>query len=236
MTTIYLPTMFGDVRLESDDNPKRTKLITGKLSPLEERAVRSILGKSGDYGKRLLGGTIENKEMLIDMDINTAHVIAAKALRSGKPRITAIKLEVTSEVVESEEGKVPEKGVAAAVTTEVPNRGCPIPVFVAREIKATNVLKVFLSPAQLADFSDVGAIVVIGGDSGDRYRVSHRNSEITERAGHLVFNLDRKRGICNEITSLPPSEEVLALMLALRFKERVWLSNDGVYYPPLDIQ
>jgi hypothetical protein len=127
----------------------------------------------------------------------------------------------------------PEKGIpeGKSITTPIPKRGCPPPEFAPREVRANKVMREFLTPTQIADFDHAGAVVVVGGESGRRYRVCHRNSRLLRTENGLTFqlvtDLSNGYGVCCEITDLPPSEELLAIVLALTCREREWVSDVG---------
>ncbi len=122
---------------------------------------------------------------------------------------------------------LPKKEPAAAATVAVPARGCPQPDFEKVEIRATRVLKEFLSPQQLEDFERYQAFMVIGADTGHRYRVASRHASgyqatyadgsgaLTAR-GHQFFDLDERRSYCVHDWDVPAPEEMLAIMLAVQ--------------------
>lgn len=122
----------------------------------------------------------------------------------------------------------------AAATVAQPNVGCPVPEFPERPVdaRAARVLEGFLSPEQLADWRDQRAVLVQGADTGCRYLVCDRECPSTIRATaarlrpppsnplgresfRQLFDLDRQRPICVHDWTVPPAEEVLALLLCL---------------------
>jgi hypothetical protein len=221
----YIPSAFGDMKLERVDD-KKTKLVTGKLSPLEEKACRELLVKYSvkDDPNPWTPSVKEFEDKTFDLSckIEKARDFVVKHLRPTGKLLTAFKLSAEAEVQEAPDGKVPE-AAKVAVTTEVPKRGCPMSLIEEREVKATEVLRIFLSPTQLADFEEQGACGVVGGDTGTHYMVAHRYSRVAIREHGLVKNLDTGVPVCSELTLLPPAEEMLALVLALQFREEEWL-------------
>lgn len=151
-----------------------------------------------------------------------------RVLKRGEPTLQVVRfgggrLEESDSLAEAEAA-----GATVAVATEVPKRGCPMPVFDPTreaEIRATRVLEAFMTPVQTADFNRLQAVGVRGADTGRRYVISHRFSRMASRRG-IVFDLDRRRRCCVEPSQLRPAEEVLALMicLQLRNREREWLA------------
>jgi hypothetical protein len=234
-TTIFFPTTFGDIRLEGQGNG--TILRTTKLSGLEEKAVRSLLkdyAAETDRTERaklamLPLDRIEESAFALALKWDKAHRAAMKALKPGRDTITAYKLEMVgaqpSAIQLAATGKPPEGTVA--VTTEAPPKGCPMRASEVREVRADRVLREFLTALQVRDLDARGAVAVAGGDTGHVYRVAHRHSALACSSGNLVTDLTTGRRYCSEVTLLPPSEELLALMLVLRFRERRWIRGQA---------
>jgi hypothetical protein len=229
---IYIPTVFGDVNIHPgrDDAKGVTEVQTTKLTPTEKKAVIGLLNK---YTVNADPKDLEDKTFHIGENFAVVHSYLVKQLKAGKKTVTAAKLVDGSliEVHDEEQlRKLGESGKAKAVTTtSTPARGCPMPRFEPREIRASRVLQEFLNPVQLQDFANYGAFVVFGGDSGHRFRITHRFSRLFENPDERWFvkDLDENRGYCSHITELPPSEEMLALMIAIAFKENWWLHERG---------
>jgi len=176
--------------------------------------------------------------------IEKIHAHLVKLLKKNQPTITAVKLsDGTLSEIRDPAAAIP---AGRSVTTPIPKRGCPPPEFAPREVRANRVMREFLTPTQLEDFDHAGAVVVVGGETGHRYRVCHRNSRLLYTNGtglnfNLVMDLETGRGICCEITDLPPSEELLAIVLALSLREREWASevsphNMGMIPAPAGIE
>jgi len=213
---IFIPSYYGDVSLEqSSETLKSTVLKVTNLSADELVIVKAILKKfrvkepEGAWPK-----TIE-----IPADLPKVHAVLVKNLKKHKPTITAVKLAGGKlEEVQSMKNLVsasdPER---EAVTVTPPVRGCPMPIFDAMKeaaIRATEVLYRFIGPNQRRDFERHHSFVTIGGATGTRYQVSHRDSRVAAEKG-LAYNLDKKFSICVHETELPAPEECLALHVVL---------------------
>jgi hypothetical protein len=229
---IYIPTVFGDVNIHPgrDDKENVTEVQTTKLTNAEKESVTALLKHyKVDFDEK----DLEDKTFNIGTNFAKVHGFLVKRLKAGKKTVTAAKLVDGSLVEVHDEDqlrKLAETGKAKSVTTtSTPARGCPMPRFEPREIRASRVLAEFLNPVQLQDFANYGAFVVFGGDSGHRFRIAHRFSRLFENPDERWFvkDLDTGRGYCSHITELPPSEETLALMVAIALKENWWLNERG---------
>jgi hypothetical protein len=256
MLRIYVPTAFGDVNLRpSPTDPRCTEVTTTKLTKAERTALVSLLTKyKVDHNPEKL----EDTSFLIKHKFVAVHKHLVGQLKKGLEMVTALRIEdgtlveVTNDRLTELEKEVAElRGEAQranraaddarrearaaqerrVVSVPVPTRGCPLPAITPREVRASRVLRTFLNPVQLSDFEQHGAFVVVGGDSGHRFRIAHRHSRILREDNHDTFvkDLDTGIGYCNELTDLPPSEESLALMVMIACRENWWLNRiDGV--------
>jgi hypothetical protein len=111
--------------------------------------------------------------------------------------------------------KPPEKPAeeGKAVSVAAPKKGCPAPDFDPYELKARQVLEVFLDPTQIADFRQHNAFITVGGMTGDRYMITsrHARERLARGYGRSLYNLDKKQVVCTHDWSVPPAEEMLAL-------------------------
>lgn len=236
-TQVFVTSQEGDVLLERyAPNPKQTVLKLSALTSSERLNVRALLDKykaldpdGKKYKVPIAADDLTDSSWTLAAPIERIHGHLVKLLKKNQPTIAAVKLSdgTLAEIRE------PEKGIPAgkAVTTRIPGRGCPPPEFAPREVRANRVMREFLTPTQIADFDHAGAVVVVGGETGHRYRVCHRNSRLLNPelgpTFSLVTNLTTGAGVCCEITDLPPSEELLAIVLALSCREREWVSEVG---------
>jgi len=220
---LYIPSYWGDINLES--LAQGTVLKAERITIEEQGWLIKLLRKF----KVPLPDSFEHN-LEISVPAPWAKVSSALTkIAKGENSIMAMTLKTKSgeieEVKDAEEAE--EKGAEAVVATEVPRRGCPMPVYDARkakEIRARRVLNEFLNPSQQSSFKEKGCVIVHGADSGHRYLVSHRDSAMAAKSG-IVRDLTEHKSICAEKTQLPPSEELLALRLVLGLKgrEKQWL-------------
>jgi hypothetical protein len=112
-----------------------------------------------------------------------------------------------------EEKKKPK----AAVTVAQPVLGCPAPEFDDVEIRATRVLRTFLSPQQVADFERRQQFVAAGVDTGHRYLLTSRHSKHGLSLGHArsLYDIDEGRALCVHDWEVPAAEEILGLFMHL---------------------
>ena len=115
----------------------------------------------------------------------------------------------------------------AGVTVTQPNVGCPMPDFHEADRRASFVLETFLTDAQRVDYRDRGAFVCTGADTGRPYLICNREGPalmreqamsfgLTARASfRQIFDLEARRPLCIHDWTVPPPEEMLALMLCL---------------------
>lgn len=235
---VFVPSVNGDVCLERHaEHPKQTVVKLTKLTETERQHMADVLKKfkvvdPKDTLKDKIADALlrEDMEFTLKAPLEKVHAFLVKKMKGGRLTITAVKLTDGTLTEVREPGKQLPKG--DMVTTEIPARGCPMPVFDPREVRANRVMRRFLNAQQIADFDHTGAVCVVGGETGHRYRVCHRNSRLLESplVMALVTDLDRRRPVCCEISNLPPSEEVLAIVVALNCREREWVSSNSPHH------
>ena len=91
---------------------------------------------------------------------------------------------------------------------------------------ASEVLLRFLSHEQHKEWAKTRSITVIGGYTGKRYTVAHRNSRLAQRFGRICYAVDDAVVVHFHDRSVPPEEEVLSAMLVLQHRED-WLRNEA---------
>jgi hypothetical protein len=183
--------------------------------------------KFANYGMGTLDAAFKDGRPLDKATVTIAAPIAkventiAKAMKRGRKLLSAVvfsggKIE---EVHRSEEGAARSgllEKAKAAVTVAQPTIGCPVPEFERAEIRATRVLREFLTPRQLMDFETTQGFVVQGADTGHRYMLVSRHSPLTrETGGRSVYDVTEGRPVCVHDWSVPASEELLELALFL---------------------
>lgn len=241
----YIPTLYGDIRLEAvSSDPRRTRLIAEALTPLEADALRTLRDKHADdkvlakawasrdeWNSLGIDGELHspfrstgNSEIVLAATMRAVETEVSSALKGNRPLTRAVVFKApgggvtgvtTPEEAEKKAGETAQKPAAAA-TVKTPTRGCPVPEFERAKVRATRVLKAFLSPSQLVDFDAHQQVLVTGADTGRRYVLTSRHSERFDRVGRSsVYDLDQRMPICVHDWAVPAAEEILALMVHL---------------------
>lgn len=105
---------------------------------------------------------------------------------------------------------------AAAVSVQQPVIGCPAPDFVNAQVRASEVLRTFLRPEQIADFERRQQFVTVGGYTGHRYAITSRHARSALALNRrTVYDLDERRAFCVHDWEIPPAEEMLTMHLLL---------------------
>lgn len=216
MVKMYFVTTFGDLELEQIEN-KEVRLTTNNLTFGERSLVKEILKEYKIDIKE--DAEIENISFIIvDKTIEDVHKFMKKKLKKNKATITALKFKDGRIELSEEIKQEAEKGT----TVEKPDRGCPMPVSIAGEIRASVVLKEFLSSQQSVDFEKHLQFISKGNYTSIPYLVTSRWSKAVESWGQ-VYDLVNKKIICASAIDIPPSEEMLSLKLMLEHKEKEFL-------------
>ena len=126
------------------------------MSPTEREAL-TVVGKKFGFA---LGGDVA--KVTVSKPIDKVELAISKAMKRGRKLLSAVVFK-NGRVEELHRGETPyrdqpekeKEGAekpAAAVTVAAPMLGCPVPEFERADVRATRVLRAFLTPAQLADF------------------------------------------------------------------------------------
>jgi len=145
--------------------------------------------------------------------IETVQKVLVKVLKPNRKTVSVIKIK-DGKIEEITEATYVEKKdeAEAATTVAVPTRGCPAPTFEAAELKANRVLKVFLTPDQVADFDRHNAFVTVGADTGHRYALTSRHATgLLAKRRRTLYDLDENVPYCVHDWTVPAAEELLAL-------------------------
>lgn len=209
---IYFSTMLGDLSIEKDG--ENVVLKTTELSGLEKNIVKEILKEYDMFPEEGIEGKTFN---LGNRKIEDVHKFVRNKLKKDKPTLTALKMK-DGKIECIEELKGDEEAETGA-TVEKPRRGCPLPAMLRSEIRASAVLKEFLTEKQFRDFEKYKQFVSIGNWSKKPYLVTSRWSDKVEVYGQL-YDIVEKAIICADCMEIPPSEELLSLKLMIEFKER----------------
>lgn len=115
-----------------------------------------------------------------------------------------------------EEKKKPAPKATAAVTVAAPVQGCPAPDFGPAHIRASEVLRAFLTPEQILDFEEHQQFMSIGAATGHRYAITSRHARSAlSRSFRTVYDLDEQRPYCVHDWDIPPAEEMLTMHLLI---------------------
>jgi len=230
----FLPSLYGDIRLTAQGSS--TEIEWENLSPTEREAL-ATLGKkfdvvfNGDVGK-----------LTVDKPVLKVESVLAKAMKRGRKLLSAVvfKNGTVTELHRTEAGgdpkrepyrsaepaaTAPPKEVAkepakpvAAVTVAQPTLSCPVPEFERAEVRATRVLRAFLTGQQLADFERTQSFLVTGGDTGKQYVLTSRQASAERLAkvgGRSVYDIAARAPLCVHDWVVPAAEELLELKLFL---------------------
>lgn len=236
----YLPTFYGDIRLESQGR-ERTMLTLHGLTPEEEMAMQLLMKRAegGALKKRWataevlsainLRNTVSEQKLVLEAPISEVHKVLAKALKPHRKQLSVVRFsggkieEITNshigliEVASEKEAlpAKPEKPTVAA-TVAAPVRGCPAPDFTRADVLATEVLRSFLSTEQLMDFEQYQSFVAVGADTGHRYQLTSRHArDVLKHRVRTLYDLDQGSPLCVHDWDVPAAEELLAIFLCL---------------------
>jgi len=173
--------------------------------------------------------------VLLDASLDNVRKVVARAMGRGRDTVDVVKFEDGHiiELVETERpeeaksvaGDVPtplfsgseESKAKAGVTVKRPVLGCPEPRLPNAEIRAREVLGVFLSGEQMADFVRHNSFVSSGAGTGHRYMVTSRHARgRLAQFRRQLYDLDEGRAYCVHDYSVPAAEEILCLHLFLQ--------------------
>ena len=223
----FLPTLYGDIKLTAQGS--QTEVEWENLSP-SERAAMDALGK-----KFSVDTTPDTGRLLVAKPVDKVEALLAKSMKRGRKLLSAVvfkngKIEELHRT-ESGEGKslvakakdAVAETAKAAVTVAQPTVGCPVPEFERAQVRATRVLREFLTPRQLEDFERTQQFLVVGADSGHRYVLTSRQAPravLDKVGGRSVFDCTRGMDVCVHDWTVPAAEELLELALFLQMPGR----------------
>jgi hypothetical protein len=230
----FLPSMYGDIKLDKISNESTRVTLVG-LSPTEQEAVRALFTRASHPtalqalwapASKLKGIDLSAlKEQTVDLDapITKVQDFLQKKLKPHRKQISAVRFtsgkieqitEATLKTIDAPAAKESKAPVpVAAVTVAQPVLGCPAPNFDDVEVRATRVLKAFLTPEQIEDFERRQQFVAVGADTGHRYLLSSRNSRhaLESASYRSLYDMDERLALCVHDWEVPAAEELLAL-------------------------
>jgi hypothetical protein len=169
----------------------------------------------------------------LQAQLEDVQTVLARALKPNRKLITAVQfsgdriVEIASKPSADPEdeptklGAIPKTAVVAA-TVAAPTIGCPMPEFAEVDVRANRVLESFLTEGQTEDYRKHGTFLAIGHDTGRRYLVAHREQPRALRlcGGRQLYDVEDRLPLCVHDWTVPPAEEMLALLLCLRLPGR----------------
>ena len=235
--TLYIPSFYGDLKLERIDD-KHTRLIVEKASPAEKAALEqlAVLGVKKKW-VGTLSEVLTQERSIFQAPLLKVQKELVGFLKPGRQMVTAVRFtdgsmeEVQTDPDTSDSASLsstpsgtteskPEKPVKAATAVAKPTQGCPAPNFVKAELKARQVLEVFLDEDQIEDFRNYNRFVSIGADTGHRYMVTSRHArDSLADFQRSLYDLDDETPFCVHDWVVPAAEEMLALHVMLQLPE-----------------
>lgn len=245
MLTWYLPSLFGDIALKSIEK-KKTEVNFKGLSPQERIAMEVLLRKAASPGamqdpwadKDALSKvdleSMDEQTFTLGASIAAVQKVLSKPLKPMRKQLSVVRFvngtieEVNSSNIglieaEGEETKKSTRKPRVAASVAQPVIGCPVPEFDEAEVRATRVLKEFLSSDQLADFDERQQFVVTGADTGHHYLLTSRHAprkRFVHESFRVVHDLDTGVDLCVHDWEVPAAEELLGLALHLQVPEQ----------------
>lgn len=108
----------------------------------------------------------------------------------------------------------------AAAAVRPPQRGCPAPTHCNR--RASEVLSVFSTTAQMQTWNAEGRMRLVGSRTGRSYTLYHRDEAARLNLTHGLIENRTGDAVCCWDESIPAEEEALAIKLAVEHREG-WL-------------
>ncbi len=250
MRAWYIPSSTGDFRLEQHaDDALKCLLTVEDPTPDELKKLGNFLAKARQrkWIDKALGisGT-GRTELVVDTTIAKAGPILAGSAMPGRGTLTAVRSEkgtlmcvadeTEPEAVEeavSDEAKDKDKDkpkAEVATTVRRPTTCCPNPIAVEGPLKrSSRVLREFCTPSQWRSWVSDGVLYCLGGMTGIRYRICHREHPLAAEQGKICRDVEHGVTLHFWDWSIPPAEEVLAVKLMLENRES-WLRNEATYF------
>ena len=265
--TWYLPSFFGDIRLDATEDG-HTKITWYKLSAAEAFALGKLREASTSIRRGWASkddwervpieafkpGDTRETSVLLKGRIDKVESVLTRALKPERKTLRVVRIhggdieeiherafdqaaieakhpyrdasEETALAVKEQDKPAKPAAAAVATTVAAPVLGCPAPDFDQVHLRATRVLKAFLTPDQIDDFERHQRFIVTGADTGHRYMLTSRNApdELARGGGRTVFDLDEHRAFCVHDWAIPAEEELLTMGLLLQLPGReVWM-------------
>lgn len=231
----YLPSMYGDIRLERSTS-EETKIVLNGLSPTEKDAMRSLFNRATKTGPMTKQWVTQEMVSKIDLDASEEQILTLdapiskiqqflqKSLKPHRKQVSAVLFtsgrieqvtEATLQTIDAPTKSISPSEPKAAVTVAKPVLGCPAPDFDDVEVRATRVLKAFLTSQQIADFERRQQFIAVGADTGHRYLLTSRHSRhgLKIASSRSLYDIDEQSAFCVHDWEVPASEELLGLFV-----------------------
>lgn len=189
-----------------------------------------------EVGQRILAGYTRGRAVLTAIRFENDTIEAVEAGSGFWSKISQVigfsgrrKVEVASDIrVPSDPSPFRQAEPVAAVTVKKPTSCCPNcltgPMSPEKE-----VLFAFLSEEEKQQWAEDHAIVVVGGLTGHRYLLSHRNGPWAEKHTKICHDIDDDVTLHFHDNTVPAEEEVLGAKLILEHREH-WLRHRASFF------
>jgi hypothetical protein len=183
----------------------------------------------------------QRRQQEITAPIEKVAKIITKAMKPGRRIVSAVKFSdgTVQEIIEGEYDDatpLPERGAPyrqpakqeprkeskpeAGASVPRPYQGCPAPDFENADVKATRVLRTFLTPEQREDWDRHNRFIAVGAITGHRYMVTSRYATDSLALYHRsLYDLDERRPLCVHDWDVPAAEEALAIGLLVQLPD-----------------
>jgi hypothetical protein len=246
----FIPSWYGDIRLrvidEAHTRVEVTKLSHAELAALHALKKRSLQGgiirkkwateKAWDSmpNEAFAAGRAATHHVNLKAPIGKIESFLTRQLRGASDTVSVMitdqgnlyEIKAADKAVDTNvlpfrrEAEGAEEKAAAATTVRKPAIGCPAPNFEDTLIRATEVLKTFLTPEQIEDYERHQKFITIGGATGRRYLLTSRHALSTKYSGaRTVYDVDEGRDLCVHDWGIPAPEELLTMHLMLSMPE-----------------
>jgi len=237
--TWFLPSMYGDIKLDRMADSS-TRVTLNGLSPTEKSAVEALIKRAtkptalqtrwaSSDSLKVDFDSLKEQAIELDAPISKVQQFLQRHLKPHRKHVSAVRFtsgrieqitEATLQTIDAEDDAKEEtqkdEKPKAGVTVAQPVLGCPAPDFDDVEIRATRVLKAFLTPQQVEDFERRQQFIAVGADTGHRYLISSRNSKHAlrqHRSSRSLYDMDDGRALCVHDWEVPAAEEMLGLFV-----------------------
>jgi len=173
--------------------------------------------------------TLAAREVELAVGIDVIARAIAKKMKPDRKVLSAVKfasgcIEEITEAAYAEQldlglprARVVKDKPAAATSVAAPYHGCPAPDFVNADVKAREVLMMFLAPEQIEDFLRYNRFVSVGAATGRRYMITSRHARDSLAQYHRsLYDLEDRFPLCVHDWAVPAAEEMLALHICLQ--------------------